>query len=128
MSDVPYLLDTHTLLWFLDGDSKLSRGARDAITTSRHRYVSIASLWEITIKSSLGNMRPLPPRFDGFLTTRSFTLLPITMPHLLRLQTLPHHHRDPFDRMLIAQAQAERLTILTADRAILQYDVATRAA
>ncbi len=123
-----YLLDTNVLIWELESHPRLEGPIRELFHSGAPCWVSIVSLWEMTIKASLGKLQPLDPMLSTRLERAGFTLLPIDWMHLGYLQTLPHHHRDPFDRLLVAQAQAERLTILTADRAILQYDVATRAA
>ena len=119
-----FLLDTHALLWTLEGDKRLRPSARTLLLNAEKRYVSMASLWEISIKASLGNLRPLPDQFDALLVMRGFTLLPIALPHVMRVQHLPFHHRDPFDRLLIAQAMSEGVPILTADPEFAAYDVA----
>src|SRR2546428_540781 len=104
-------LDTHTLLWFLTNDSNLSTRARSAIEDAANAtQVSAASLWEVAIKSALGKLKLPAPYADIFprqLETNGFGLLPITPAHCATLSTLPFHHRDPFDRMLLAQAKAE---------------------
>jgi PIN domain nuclease of toxin-antitoxin system len=121
------LLDTHTLLWFLTGDSSLSERARDAIEDSANvAHVSAASLWEVAIKSSLGKLKLPAPYVDIFprqLDTNGVGLLPITPAHCSVLLTLPFHHRDPFDRLLLAQAKAEGLTLVTDDGQFGAYGV-----
>ena len=121
------LLDTHTLIWFLNGnETDLSTKARELITDSANvSYVSIASLWEMAIKIRLGSLS-FKPGYDNLLTLlgqNGFELLPITFQHTRCLLTLPMHHRDPFDRLLIAQSMTENLLFITADAHIHQYDV-----
>ena len=122
------LLDTHCLLWARAAPARLSPEARAALTDSRHQlFVSVASVWEIVIKHALGRLElahapeSLVPRLIA--ATQAVTL-PIEQSHALRVARLPLHHRDPFDRILIAQAQVERLTIVTADQRFSAYDVA----
>ena len=121
------LLDTHTCLWFLAGDSRLSTTTRAHIEDMRNeRLLSIASLWEISIKMSLGKLlagREFNGLFPQQLTNNAIDLLPIEVAHLARVAILPQHHRDPFDRLLIAQALAEKLPILSADPAFDAYGV-----
>ena len=121
------LLDTHTLLWWLDGDRRLSRRARHTIGAETTTVlVSAASAWEITTKVRIGK---LPGAMDvaadvaGCLAQQRFDSLDITVLHAQRAGRLPGSHRDPFDRMLIAQAQIEDLTIVTNDRIFDTYGV-----
>jgi PIN domain nuclease of toxin-antitoxin system len=121
------LLDTHCLLWARAAPDRLSPKARAALIDPRHQlFVSVASVWEMVIKHALGRLElahapeSLVPRLIA--ATQAVTL-PIEQSHALRVARLPLHHRDPFDRILIAQAQVERLTILTADRRFSDYDV-----
>ena len=122
------LLDTHCFLWFFTGDAKLSNDARTAIeSASNEKLVSIASFWEMSIKSSLGKLDlqlPFPELAARILADTDSTLLAVTVSHLAVLQQLPFHHRDPFDRILVAQAQAEGLTIVSKDKDIRAYGVA----
>ena len=111
------LLDTHAALWFFQADLRLPAATRDRIEeagTSAH--VSIASLWEIAIKVSL-NKLTLPGEFETLFPSSvaesGLTLLPISVPHLATVRRLEHHHRDPFDRLLIAQAKVEAMTLVT---------------
>ena len=117
------LVDSHALLWFVAGDSRrIGRDLR-ARVEAEATSVSAASLWEIAIKVSLGKLdapEDLPDRVQDL----GFELLPITPEHVWRVRQLPFHHRDPFDRLLIAQAQEQRLPIVTADPAFDAYDVA----
>lgn len=123
------LLDTHILIWLIDGSEKLNQTARYAIEDeSNSLYLSIASLWEITIKTSLGKLElgiPLEQITTNFILPSGFKILPIHLSHLLVLKDLPFHHRDPFDRMLISQAISESLTLVSEDRAFADYTVKT---
>lgn len=117
------LLDTHILLWWLDDNPALSPRARDLIAEPANVVVvSAASVWEIRIKEGLGKLK-LSPTFQQVLEQQPFERLAVTIEHAHRLRSLPPHHRDPFDRMLIAQAQYEALTLLTADDVVRRYDV-----
>jgi len=120
---VKYLLDTHVLLWWADSAKPLSPAAVEAIGRTSHQvFVSMASFWEMAIKESLGKLNvPFSP--DEVRMRYGFTLLPITSGHIDTLKTLPHfrQHRDPFDRMLIAQALAEGLAIVTRDPQFRNY-------
>ena len=118
-----FSLDTHVLLWWLADDPRLSPTARAAISTGKnHVFVSAAAAWEIVIKSALGKL-DIPSNFEAALTANRFEPLPITIPHSLAVANLPHHHNDPFDRLLIAQAKVEGLTLVTGDEQIKKYDV-----
>ena len=121
-----YLLDTHTLIWALTDNPELSQKAKDLITTERSIFASIASIWEIGIKQSLKRAD-----FDiGFTVldianecqNLSITILPITPGNVQKVIELPFIHRDPFDRIIIAQAVCNNLTLLTKDHIIPQYD------
>ncbi|HKN74264.1 MAG TPA: type II toxin-antitoxin system VapC family toxin [Candidatus Acidoferrum sp.] len=122
-----YLLDTSIFLWSLGAEHKLNQKARDLLSSSAAElYLSSASSWEISIKFALGSLAlPKPPsqfvpNAIGLLALRS---LDITHFHSLAAGELPPHHRDPFDRMLIAQARMENMLLLTADRTFLRYEV-----
>lgn len=122
------LLDTHAFLWFVLDDPKLSSPARDAIASeSNEILVSPASYWEIAIKISLGKYR-LSTTFEQFWDTgighNDMTVLPIEVRHTARLIDMPFHHRDPFDRLVIAQALAEHLHLISADPRFDLYGVA----
>jgi PIN domain nuclease of toxin-antitoxin system len=123
------LLDTHVLIWLIEGNQNLSQTARQAIADDHNRVnLSIASLWEITIKVSLGKLQlglPLEQIVENFLLPSGIEILPIHLPHLLVLRDLPPHHRDPFDRLLIAQAKSESLTLISDDRSFGLYTVET---
>ncbi len=119
------LLDTHVVLWWLDDPSLVSHAARDAISEPTNEVlVSAVSAWEIAIKAGIGKLDS-PPNFESAVVQCGMKLLPITVPHALRTQFLSLHHRDPFDRMLIAQAIVEGATIVTRDALIPQYGVPT---
>jgi PIN domain nuclease of toxin-antitoxin system len=118
------LVDAHALLWFVAGDSRRIGKALRALIEAEATTVSAASLWVIAIKARLGKLDApddLPRRVEQL----GFDLLAITAEHAWQVRQLPLHHRDPFDRLLIAQAQVERLPIVTADPAFSAYDVKT---
>ena len=120
------LLDTHYVLWALSGDRRISRALLRLIEDPDQSVkVSLASAWEMTIKHSLGKLRLQGdvPETLANIRALGFELLPIKEEHLLVLDQLPHHHRDPFDRMLIAQAKHEGMHLLTADPHFKLYDV-----
>lgn len=123
-----YLLDTHAFLWYIDGSEELSDSAKNIIQDSSiEKFVSIASLWEISIKISL-NKLTLSLDFDTlprFIQHNKFNNLLIEFNHLQQLSLLPHHHRDPFDRLLISQAITENFTIISADQHFKAYPVVT---
>ena len=124
MSDL--LVDTHTLLWWVSDDERLSSVARDAILGAARVAASDVSLWELTVKATIGKIRLDPSVSEWFErhTTRSrFRELPITRHHLADLASLPLEHRDPFDRLLIAQARVENLTLVSSDSEIAKYEV-----
>ncbi|MBW2458791.1 MAG: type II toxin-antitoxin system VapC family toxin [Deltaproteobacteria bacterium] len=118
------LLDTHVLLWWLDDDPTLARRARQVIGDGANTaFVSVAALWEIRIKEALGKLA-LPDDFEQVLEREPFLVLDVKARHVHALKGLPMLHRDPFDRLLITQAQTERLTLVTRDPVIQRYDVA----
>lgn len=117
------LLDTHVVLWCQRNDRRLGREARRAIAEADVVWVSAVSGWEVAIKSALGRLR-LDEPFRVLLAADDFTELPMTLAHTECLQQLPAHHADPFDRMLVAQALAERATLVTHDRAFEPYGAA----
>ena len=118
-----YLLDTHILLWWLLDTDDLSPGVKDLIDTETEVYVSAATIWEVAIKHSLGKL-DVPTNFDTYVSRAGLTELPVQGCHGIEAAHLPLHHRDPFDRMLIAQARLDRLTLITHDETIRRYDVA----
>ncbi len=119
------LLDTHALLWFIGNDPQLSAPARENIENPAHeKFVSAASLWEIAVKLSLEKLklpRPFGEVFPQQLEVNGFELLPISCVQLNQLVALPFHHRDPFDRLLIAQALADGMTVVTRDLEFSKY-------
>lgn len=118
-----FLLDTHILLWFLENDSKLSDRGREVITNPENLIVvSAISAWEISIKQSLGKLIA-PSNLAEALRFSRFEVLSMTLAHGIKVADLPIHHKDPFDRMLIAQALIEGLTIITVDQKFKLYDV-----
>lgn len=121
-----FLLDTHALLWSLMGRG-LSRAAEDAFLDADNMlYVSIVSYWEICLKANRGKLTladDWPAVFDAELAANSIQWLPVAKSHCLRMMNLPDLHRDPFDRLLIAQALCEDLTLLTSDAQIARYGV-----
>lgn len=116
------LLDTHTLLWWDAG--VLDKAVIKRIQGAAEVYVSAATLWEIAIKRGLGKL-VVDRELVALIDDNGFVALPIDVPHVDALSALPPHHRDPFDRMLVAQARAEGLTLVTKDPALALYDVAT---
>jgi PIN domain nuclease of toxin-antitoxin system len=115
------LLDTHLLLWWLEGSPSLPAQARELIRDPENTvFVSAVSLWEIWLKQSLGKLR-LPDGFMERLAAESFESLPLSASQTRQVSLLPWRHRDPFDRMLVAQAQVEKLVLLTADEALAAY-------
>jgi PIN domain nuclease of toxin-antitoxin system len=122
------LLDTHTLLWALGSPEELVAEARSAIVDPENDIaVSAASTWEIAIKGARGKLR-IPAELPDQIATSGFEELPVTIVHSIEAGALPRHHSDPFDRMLIAQAQIEGLTLVTRDQRFADYGVATLAA
>lgn len=123
-----YLLDTHIVLWFAQGSDQLPRTALDAIVDPQSTCgVSMASAWEVAIKLSLGKLE-LDGGTAGFfeiLDANGFALLPVGRAEVTTVETLPFHHRDPFDRLLIATATTRNLTLISVDAAFSAYDIRT---
>ena len=121
------LIDTHALLWFCEGNSALSASARAAMENSTNeRYISHATAWEVAIKLSLGKLilqAAYEDIFPGVLDANGFVMLPPTLKHYQALIPLPRHHGDPFDRLIIAQAQVEGLTVVTCDDHLPAYNI-----
>jgi PIN domain nuclease of toxin-antitoxin system len=121
------LLDTHTFLWWINNDPQLSDSARVAISSERNEcFLSVASCWELAIKASIGKIRLTKPveRFiPEELAANDFQLLSIDFRHVAKVETLPFHHRDPFDRLLVAQVLTEKITIISADAMLSEYGV-----
>jgi PIN domain nuclease of toxin-antitoxin system len=117
------LLDTHVLLWWLDDPRQLSKLARRAIQDGTNAvYISAAVAWEIAIKKALGKL-DAPDELEAAIEANRFLPLPITIAHALAVQSLPDHHRDPFDRILIAQALHEGFRLVNRDSEIAKYPV-----
>ena len=118
-----FLLDTHTLIWTLENNLTLSHKARDAIINGENMiFVSSVSAWEISIKKSMGKLET-PDNLYEEIRLHRFTELKINFEHAQLAGKLPAIHKDPFDRMLISQAIIEKLTLITRDKQIAQYDV-----
>lgn len=115
------LLDTHIFLWWRGEPSRLTAEVQSSIATADLVFVSAASAWEARIKASLGRL-DLPDTVEAGVLASGFERLLITFSHAERAASLPPHHRDPFDRMLVAQAQAEGLTLVTHDRLLEPYE------
>lgn len=118
------LLDTHAVIWFTGEPDTLTPEARNAIVDADTVVVSAASIWEISTKTALGKLHPPVDDIVAELREWGFEMLPISPQHAWAVGRLPRHHRDPFDRMLVAQAQLEGLTIVTRDPAMSLYQVA----
>ncbi|RLB56501.1 MAG: PIN domain nuclease [Deltaproteobacteria bacterium] len=117
------LLDTHAALWWLSDDPTLSASARAMIADPENTvFLSAVVVWEIRIKQGIGKL-DLPDDFGEVLDSQRFPELPVTVDHAHAIADLPSIHRDPFDRMLVAQAIVERMTIVTRDKSIAAYDV-----
>jgi PIN domain nuclease of toxin-antitoxin system len=119
-----YLLDTHTLIWFLEDDENLALKARDSISNSSNNcFISIASLWEIAVKASIGKLHLKSDfsKLKDFLAETGFEILPIEFQHLQALLNLDFYHRDPFDRIIIAQAISEGMTLISKDSHFSNY-------
>lgn len=117
------LLDTHAVLWWLDDDPTLSDAARAGISDPENTvYLSAVAVWEMRIKQGIGKL-DLPDDFEEVLDGQAFSKLPVSVDHAHTIAGLPVIHRDPFDRMLVAQAVVEGMTIVTRDRRIAEYGV-----
>jgi PIN domain nuclease of toxin-antitoxin system len=124
---VNYLLDTNAALWWFEGSTRFKRSLRESLADRANTvFISAVTTWEISIKAAIGKLK-LPDEPKSYLAPRigraGFTLLPILAEHTYEVYSLPLHHLDPFDRLLIAQARVNDLSIVTADRAFAQYDV-----
>jgi PIN domain nuclease of toxin-antitoxin system len=119
---VNVLLDTHVLIWWDEG-RRIAAEARQAIEEADAVYVSAASAWEVAIKAALGRLRSTRT-IEEAASDSGFLELPVTFRHAERVTGLPPHHRDPFDRMLVAQAAVEELTLVTRDPVFARYGVA----
>jgi PIN domain nuclease of toxin-antitoxin system len=120
------LLDTHTFLWFIEDNLRLSVSAKALLESDADLLLSVSCLWEISIKVSIGKLtlaQPFHVFFPQQLVDNDIEILPISLAHLEVISTLPFHHRDPFDRLLIAQAITEQLPIVSIDAALDAYPV-----
>jgi PIN domain nuclease of toxin-antitoxin system len=120
------LIDTHTLIWFIEDAPEMSEKARNLITDIDNPcFVSIASIWEIAIKLSIGKLKMKYPfdKLSTLLWENSIELLPIRIEHTKELISMPFHHKDPFDRLIISQARIEHLTIISKDDNFRSYDI-----
>ena len=116
------LLDTHILLWWLADDRRLSKMARTVIADPANElFVSVVSLWELVIKTASGKLKVSLAEVSAVLKEGDYSVLPVHERHVLSLAGLPPHHADPFDRMLMAQALADSLRLLTQDRVLARY-------
>jgi PIN domain nuclease of toxin-antitoxin system len=121
---VRLLLDTNALIWTFGDPKRLSDHAADAIRNEANAvFVSVVSAWEIGVKRAKGKLE-LPGNLESMITEKKFDPLPMTLRHALAVESLPYQHHDPFDRMLVAQAQAEGLTLITSDREMRRYPIA----
>lgn len=122
------LLDTHSILWYAFGSAKLSSKAKALIDDpANEKFLSIASPWEVGIKVSSGKLtvaKPVDAFFDDQIRLLSLQLLPISLAHVARISGLPFHHRDPFDRMLVAQSLTEGIPLVSADPVLDTYGIA----
>ena len=119
------LLDTHAFLWWVGDDPRLSARARRAITDSTC-FISVASCWEMSIKAGLGRLdvpRPIARFLQEQLEVNGFSVLPVSLEHAAAVAEMPFHHRDPFDRLLAAQARHDDLAIVSADPVFRKYGV-----
>lgn len=121
------LLDTHIFIWFVLSPSQLNAAALAAIQNPQnHIFLSLASAWEMSIKSSLGKLnltQPIEPFVIDQAQRNRFEILPITLAHIAAVEQLSQHHRDPFDRLLIAQSMTEAMPLISADRAFDAYPI-----
>jgi PIN domain nuclease of toxin-antitoxin system len=122
---VKLLVDTHAFLWYMAGDRRLSRAAVRGIESSQEWWLSAASVWELAIKARLGRLS-LPAPVADYIAAKvrdGLRVLSIEWPHAAAVERLPFHHSDPFDRLIIAQAHAERLAVVTKDKVFRKYGV-----
>ncbi len=121
---VKLLLDTNALIWLLSEPERLSATALARIEDRANAvYVSVVSVWEMRIKASRGRLQ-FPPHLEQALEEQHFETMPVSLQHALAVESLPDHHRDPFDRMLVCQAHLDDLTLVTSDRTMRRYPIA----
>jgi PIN domain nuclease of toxin-antitoxin system len=120
------LIDTHTFLWFINQSEQLSVNAKNLLESDIDIWLSVASLWEIAIKVSIGKL-VLPDTYENFIPRQigenEIEVLPISIVHLNIVSSLPLHHKDPFDRLIIAQALTEQISVISADDKFDKYSV-----
>lgn len=117
-----YLIDTHIFIWWME-NTRLSDKLMSLLNDPANRvFLSVASIWEMVIKKAKGRLK-IPRDIEGGVKTSRFMVLPIEISHVLGVDKLPHYHHDPFDRILISQAKAERLTLITSDPKIRKYNL-----
>lgn len=120
-----YLLDTHIILWWLQDPQKIAAPARSIIEEQENElFVSTASFWEMSIKTALGRLT-MPPNLREVLTAENIEIISVGPDEALAVASLPMIHNDPFDRMLITQSKLKNMTLITADKLVLKYPVAT---
>ena len=117
------LLDTQVYLWYLADSRKVTKKARGEIASAHEVFVSAASIWEAAIKADIGKLTVAIPDLVSGISASGFLELPVSAAHAARVMTLPPHHRDPFDRLLVAQAHTEKLAVVTADAVFRKYGV-----
>ncbi len=121
------LLDTHSFLWFIMGDKKLSTKVQEAIANQdNENYLSVASVWEMAIKNSLGKLileRPFEALIPEQIRINNIRLMDIKLEHASRVASLPFHHRDPFDRLIVAQALTENVAVASVDETLDRYSI-----
>lgn len=121
-----FLLDTNAFLYFINNDSALSETAKNLLESEVDLLISAASLWEIAIKFSIGKLS-LPDSFGNFIPAQirqnDIEILPVTLPHLEKVSSLPFHHKDPFDRLIIAQSIVENLLVVSSDTTFDSYGI-----
>lgn len=125
MEKTNFLLDTHIFIWWMENDKKLSKEIISILSEPNDQvFLSVVSVWEIIIKQAKKRLK-VPDDIEGGIHDSGFKLIPITLRHVLAVKKLPFYHKDPFDRMLIAQAKAENLNLITTDQKIKKYDILT---
>lgn len=118
-----FLLDTHTFIWAMENSKRLPNDIKSEIASPKNKiFVSVATIWEIVIKRNLKKIK-LSFDLEASITKASLDVLPIEISHVLKVQRLPNHHKDPFDRVLVAQSQVENLTLISHDQKIWKYDI-----
>lgn len=118
-----YLLDTHTFIWAMENSKRLSEDIKSVIANPKNKIlVSVASIWEIVIKINLKKIK-LVFDLEASISKANLVVLPIEISHVIKVQSLPNHHKDPFDRILVAQSQMENLTLISHDKNIWKYSV-----